>query len=152
MAKPIIEVPGIGTATAAILVENGISSAEDLAAQTVVQLASIKTFSEIRAARVINAAKALLAEETLPQVERMNTPAGETATKKKSPEKVAKKKTKDKVKDQKKDQPNENDDTKKAKKATKEKKKKKSDKADKKTKKAEKDKKGKKEAKKAKKK
>lgn len=145
MTKPIIDVPGIGPETAAILEENGIRTVEDLVAQSVAQIALLKTFSEIRAARIIAAAKALLTEEAAPLEEKPKAEK-KADTKKKSVKKAEK--NKDKLKENKKDKPEE----KKAKKDDMPKNKKKSDNADKKTKKPEKDKKSKKATKKAKKK
>ena len=83
MPTPITDVRGIGPSTATILAENGIATAEDLAAQTVRQVASIKTFSEVRAAQVIEAAKALLAAEPAPAAAK-KAPVKKAAAKKKA--------------------------------------------------------------------
>lgn len=141
MSTSLLQVRGIGPATAAILTENGITTAEELAKQTVRQVASIKTFSEVRAQQVIEDANALLTAETAPVAEK------ERVVKKAESKKVAKKdkkKPKAKVKDKKKEKAKE----KQAKKAEKPDKKKKADKA---AKKSDKNKKGKKSVKKNKK-
>jgi len=93
MSTPISQVRGIGPATAAILAENGIATAEDLAGKSIGEVASIKTFSETRATRVIEDAKALLAGEPLPTAVQ-DEPAEKPAKMKK--EKVAKKPAKEK--------------------------------------------------------
>jgi len=93
MSRSILEVSGIGPAAAAILAEKGISSAEELAAKTPLQLAMIKGFSEVRATRVIAQAQALLAAE--PPVPGVNAskekPVGKKNT---TPEKAQVKKSK----------------------------------------------------------
>ncbi|SEA26599.1 transcription termination factor NusA, C-terminal duplication [Desulfuromusa kysingii] len=68
MSNSILEVRGIGPSTATALTENGITTIAELAAKDVGQLAAIKGFSEIRAAQVITAAKALLTETAEPVV------------------------------------------------------------------------------------
>lgn len=59
MSTSIEKVTGIGPATATLLQNHGIHSAEDLAAKRVGDLAAINGFSSIRAAQVIEAAKQL---------------------------------------------------------------------------------------------
>ncbi len=59
MSTSIENVAGIGPATATLLSDKGIHSAEDLAAQRVGDLAAIKGFNTIRAGQVIDAAKQL---------------------------------------------------------------------------------------------
>ena len=59
MSTSIENVAGIGPATATLLSDKGIHSAEDLAAQQVGDLAAIKGFDMIRAGQVIDAAKQL---------------------------------------------------------------------------------------------
>jgi len=59
MTTSIEKVSGIGPATATLLADNGILSAEDLAVKPVGDLAAIKGFSSIRAGQVIEAAKQL---------------------------------------------------------------------------------------------
>jgi len=99
MNTPILNVRGIGPATAALLAENGITSAEELAAQKVGSLAAVKGFSETRSRRVIADAQALFAVvSTKTESNKETTPAKETAKKKKtkdkkSAEKKAAKKT-----------------------------------------------------------
>lgn len=95
MATSIHEVSGIGPSTAAILAENGIASAEDLAAQTVRKLSTIKTFSQKRARKVIQAAKDVLPAPA-PAVEEMKKPVEASATKGKKSKKNKKKKDKKK--------------------------------------------------------
>jgi hypothetical protein len=63
MAKSIGDVSGIGPATAALLKEAGIGTVEKLAAASLDRVSAIKGFGEIRAARVIEAAKSLLAAD-----------------------------------------------------------------------------------------
>ena len=58
MATTLIEVNGIGPATAKTLAEHGIKSAEDLAGAKLGTIMSVPGFSEIRATRTIAAAKA----------------------------------------------------------------------------------------------
>lgn len=67
MSRSILEVKGIGPAAAALLAENGMTSVEELAAKTPLQVAAVKGFREIRAAQVIAHAQALLAEAPLIQ-------------------------------------------------------------------------------------
>lgn len=59
MSTPIEKVTGIGPATATLLQNHSIHSAEDLAAQRTGDLAAIKGFNTIRAGQVIDAAKQL---------------------------------------------------------------------------------------------
>jgi len=97
MSRSILEVSGIGPAAAAILAENGISSAEELAAKTPLQLAMIKGFTEIRATQVIANAQALLAAE--PPVPGAKASKEKAVDKKKTkPEKDQIKKSKEKQK------------------------------------------------------
>ena len=58
MATTLIEVNGIGPATAKTLAEHGIESAEDLAGAKLGTIMAVPGFSEIRATRTIAAAKA----------------------------------------------------------------------------------------------
>jgi phosphohistidine phosphatase len=58
--QSLIEVKGIGPATAKLLADQGITSIEDLALAKLGAVTAVQGFSEIRAARVIDAAKALL--------------------------------------------------------------------------------------------
>lgn len=63
MSVTMNDVKGIGPATAELLAEHNIISVADLAGCKIGQIAAIKGFSEIRAKRVIDAAKALLKTE-----------------------------------------------------------------------------------------
>ena len=137
MSTSILQVRGIGPFTATILAEHGITTAEELAAQAVPQVASIRTFSEIRAVQVINAAKTLLEATPVAPVDEAGSAEKEDDKKKATPGEKQKKEKAPK---------------KKSKKDTKTGKKKKSDKADKKGKKSDKHKKKKKSGKKSKKK
>eukprot|EP01155_Anaeramoeba_flamelloides_P020351 Anaeramoba_flamelloidesa579325_12.p1 GENE.a579325_12~~a579325_12.p1 ORF type:complete len:129 (-),score=32.76 a579325_12:371-757(-) len=84
MNTPILNVRGIGPATAALLAENGITSAEELAAQKVGSLAAVKGFSETRSRRVIADAQTLFAAvSTKTEPNKESTPAKETSKKKK---------------------------------------------------------------------
>jgi transcription termination factor NusA len=67
MSRSILEVKGIGPATAVLLAENGITTAEELAAKSPLQVAAVKGFSEARATQVIANARALLTESPLVQ-------------------------------------------------------------------------------------
>jgi predicted RecB family nuclease len=60
MSLSIQAVRGIGPSAVTILADNGIKTVEDLAAKTPLQLATIKTFSKIRAKQVIKDANALI--------------------------------------------------------------------------------------------
>ncbi len=94
MSTSIEKVPGIGPATAVLLADHGIHSAEDLVAKRVGDLAAINGFNTIRAGQVIEAARLLTgatAEET-------PVPPGKSGKKDKD-KKVEKKKKKDKEKD-----------------------------------------------------
>ena len=89
MKKTIVDVKGIGPTSAALLIEAGIRTIEDLATAALAKVTAVQGFSDIRAARVIEESKALLAKEE------------ETATKKKGkklkkPEKIKKKAEKEK--------------------------------------------------------
>lgn len=88
MAKSILEVRGIGLATAALLAEHGIQSADDLAAREISHLAIIKGFNDIRAAQVIADAQALLTDGEAAQ------PEASTEVKAKKAAAVPKKKAK----------------------------------------------------------
>ena len=91
MATPTTDVKGIGPAAAKLLAEQGIASAEDLAATTLEKLVAIPGFSDIRARQVIAAANLTLNPQS--------ADAGEAGDKAK-PEKSKKdKKKKDKNKD-----------------------------------------------------
>jgi len=101
MPTSILEVSGVGPSTAVILAENGIRSAEELAAQTPAQLATVRTFSLTRAARVIANAKAAVAAGVEPAAEPKPTktakkkiPQPKTGEKAKKKEKAAKDKGK----------------------------------------------------------
>lgn len=59
MSTSLLDVRGIGQATAKILAGQGITSAEDLAAAEIARIVSIQGFNELRAAQVIRDAKAL---------------------------------------------------------------------------------------------
>ena len=91
MPRAIEEVPGIGPASALILQESGIHSADDLAARQVEEVAAIKGFSQIRAAQVIAAARELF---VLTRVEEPTTavPAEQTTAAEKPTVKDQKKK------------------------------------------------------------
>jgi|GEM_PF-4664844 len=85
MTTPILNVRGIGPATAALLAENGITSAEQLAAQKVGSLAAVKGFSEARSRRVIADAQALFAAvSTETETKTSDVPDQDTAKKKKN--------------------------------------------------------------------
>ncbi len=75
MAKLIEDVRGIGPATAALLVEAGIRTVESLATATISQVSVVKGFSEIRAARVIQEARILLAADEVPETTTQSSPA-----------------------------------------------------------------------------
>ncbi len=92
MSTSILEVRGIGPASANMLAEGGITTAEELAVQKVGQVTSIKGFSAIRAKQAIDAAKELLKAKQI-------SPAPEPKPEKKSP---SKKKAKEKSKEKKK--------------------------------------------------
>ena len=97
MAKSVLVVRGIGQSTAAILAENGIQSAEDLAGAKIEQLLCIQGFSETRAARVISDAQALLASSTTGENEKPVLKSKPVkSTKKKSTKKESKKEKKQK--------------------------------------------------------
>lgn len=112
MATSLLEVKGIGPATADTLAEHGIKSAEELAATKLGSVMAIPGFSEIRAGRVIAAA-----QEALRTAAETGSPA---LAKKKAAAKPAKKKPAQKEKKEK---------TKKAEKSKKDKKAKKEKKA-----------------------
>ena len=59
MATSLENVTGIGPATAKILTDSGITSAEDLAARQVEEVAAVRGFSTVRAAQVLAAAREL---------------------------------------------------------------------------------------------
>jgi len=104
MNTPILNVRGIGPATADLLIENGITSAEQLAAQKVGTLAAVKGFCEARAQKVIADAQALFAVSTSEESEEESTPVKNTDKnkKKKAKKKPAKKAKKNGVKKNKK--------------------------------------------------
>jgi hypothetical protein len=62
MKTAIIEVRGIGPATAELLAAAGIDSAEELAARPLEEIVLLQGFSDIRAAQVVAAARALVTE------------------------------------------------------------------------------------------
>nr|WP_320049669.1 helix-hairpin-helix domain-containing protein [uncultured Desulfuromonas sp.] len=83
MTTPITNVRGIGASTATLLAENGISSAEELAAQKVGDLAAIKGFSETRSLQVIADAKSLFVVSAAAGEKQADSVDKETAKKKK---------------------------------------------------------------------
>ncbi len=93
MSTSIDKVPGIGPATAVLLADHDIFSAEDLAAKRVGDLAAIKGFNTIRAGQVIEAARLLIGAA----VADTPVPPGKSSKKDKD-KKVEKKKKKDKEK------------------------------------------------------
>ncbi len=101
MPRAIEDVAGIGPATAKILQESGILSADDLAARQVEEVAAIKGFSQVRAAQVIAAARELfvLTREDPPSTA---VASEQTAEAEKQPAKDQKKKDKDRNKKKKK--------------------------------------------------
>lgn len=96
MAKSIEEVKGIGPASAALLSSAGIGTIKKLATASIADVAAVKGFSEIRATRVIEAAKTLVASE---QKSSSKTKAPKSSSEKK---KKDIKKKKDKKSDKKK--------------------------------------------------
>jgi hypothetical protein len=115
MSTSVLEIKGIGPAAAAILAENGITCAEDLAATTVLQIAAIKGFNEIRATQVLADAQALIATDGTKdeikikgkkkskvakkiKAEKKAKPEKSTAEKKKKSKNTAAKKAKDEKK------------------------------------------------------
>ena len=97
MSKSVLDVRGIGQSTAAILAENGIKSAEDLAGAKIERLLAVQGFSETRAARVISDAQALLASSnTVKNAKPMLKPKPEKKTKQKSKKSESKKEKKQK--------------------------------------------------------
>ena len=97
MAKTIEDVKGIGPASAALLKEAGIGTLGELAATTIASVTSVKGFSEIRATRVIEGAKALLKTEKKPTAASKKQPVKTKAAKRSSEKKKkADKKKKDK--------------------------------------------------------
>jgi hypothetical protein len=60
VSTSLLEVKGIGPAAAKLLVDHGITCTEDLAGAKLGVVMAVQGFSEIRASRVIDAAKALL--------------------------------------------------------------------------------------------
>lgn len=113
MAKSILAVRGIGPATAELLAKHGFNTAEDLATGKVKELAAVKGFSDIRAAQVITAAKALMSSEDRPEEsaeakgkkakQGKNKKAEKKADKKQSDKAAKDKKSKDKKSKKKKD-------------------------------------------------
>lgn len=94
MSTSIENISGIGPATATLLSDKGIHSAEDLAAQRVGDLAAIKGFNTIRAGQVIDAAKQLTGAAV------PNNPVSTDKPVKKNKDKDKKDKKKKKNKDQ----------------------------------------------------
>lgn len=92
MTRSILDVKGIGPATAKVLAEHGFQSAQQLARTEVAQLAAVPGFSETRAAQVIAAAKSLDQE--------VKAAVAEMPKEESKPEK-GKKEKKDKSKDKK---------------------------------------------------
>ncbi|WP_321532824.1 helix-hairpin-helix domain-containing protein [uncultured Desulfuromonas sp.] len=79
MNTPILN----GSATAALLAENGITSTEELATQKIGSLAAVKGFSEMRSRRKITGTQALFAAVTTKIDTRTETvPAKDMAKKK----------------------------------------------------------------------
>jgi len=111
MPTDIDKVSGIGPHAAKILAENGIVSAEDLAASQIEEVAAIKGFSTIRAEQVIAAARQLFVlqrpegedqtEASASKAEKLKKKKGKKDKDKKKEKKSAKEK-KDKKKDKKK--------------------------------------------------
>jgi transcription termination factor NusA len=102
VAKAIVDVKGIGPASAALLIQKGIRTVEDLAAATIAQLTVVQGFSDIRAARVIEEAKALLAMKEKPAAEKKVKAAKPSAEKKKKSDQKKKDKKSNKKKQDKK--------------------------------------------------
>lgn len=92
MSKSVLDVSGIGPSTAAFLAENGVKTADDLAALSVEQLAAIRGFSEIRAGQVITAAKALVMATEETKSDQVKKPKEKSKDKKKTAKKDEKKK------------------------------------------------------------
>ncbi len=122
MATPLEKVIGIGPATAKQLAENGITSAEDLAARQVEEIAAVHGFSTIRATQVIAAARDLFVLVPVVANDEQQPPAPETVIKekkskpgkaKKADRKKEKKSEKPLKKDKKKDQDKKTKDSKK---------------------------------------
>ncbi len=104
MGTPLEKVTGIGPASAKLLMESGISSAEDLAARQVEEIAAVRGFSSIRAAQVLAAARELFVLKpvdpepepvAIPEVE-LDTPQEVTEEKVKKAKEKTKEKTKNK--------------------------------------------------------
>ena len=96
MSTSIENVAGIGPATATLLSDKGIHSAEDLAATQVGDLAAIKGFNTIRAGQVIDAAKQLTGAAVSDNPVSTDKPVQKNKDKdKKDKKKKKKKKTKD---------------------------------------------------------
>jgi transcription termination factor NusA len=79
VATELIEVTGVGPATLKNLKEAGITSAEELASAKLGTVMAIPGFSEIRATRVINAAKEILKAEPVSKAKKPK--AGKSADK-----------------------------------------------------------------------
>ena len=79
MATTLIEVNGIGPATAKALAEHGIISAEDLAKAELGTIMAVPGFSEIRANKSIAAARAVV---TSAPADKRKAPAAKKATSK----------------------------------------------------------------------
>jgi hypothetical protein len=109
MSTSLLEVKGIGPATVPLLAELGIKSAEDLAAASLATIVAVPKFSEIRANRVIAAAKAVVegapatfATESLQKSAAVKKPTKKGQIKKKDDKKKDGKKKDGKKKDGKK--------------------------------------------------
>ncbi|MGK2943210.1 MAG: helix-hairpin-helix domain-containing protein [Desulfuromonadales bacterium] len=120
MSTSLLEVKGIGPATVPLLAELGIKSAEDLAAASLATIVAVPKFSEIRANRVIAAAKAVVegapaafATEPLQKTAAVKKPAKKKPTQKGQIKKKDDKKKDDKKKDDKKKDDKKKDDKKK---------------------------------------
>ncbi len=100
MSTSILDVNGIGPASAALLKDAGITTADELATATVARIVLVKGFNQIRATMVIEAAATLLAaaeeSEAPPEkpVETSALPTPLSDTKKKKDKKKKDKKDK----------------------------------------------------------
>jgi len=99
MAQSILEVKGIGKVTVLILAKSGYKTVNDLAKASVDNLALIPSFSQTRAAQVINNAKELLmpvSEKKLPTQVPAESETKKTSLLSSKPKKVKKKVKKEK--------------------------------------------------------
>jgi hypothetical protein len=88
MAKSILDVKGIGPASAALLKKAGIETVDKLAEATIAAVSAVQGFGEARAALVIEDAKTLIAPESKP------AGGGKNQASKKKPSKPSSKKKK----------------------------------------------------------